>query len=126
MSTKEQMRQYSEDYNNRHPMRKLMSAKRSNAKRNGIHFDLKEGDVVFPVYCPVLGIKIDYEYGQKLHGPRDNSPSFDRINGAIGYVKGNVVVISWRANRIKQDATFLELEAIAAWMRGGYSNGMDR
>lgn len=34
-----------------------------------------------------------------------------------GYVPGNVVVMSYRANRLKNDGTAEEHEIIAAWMR---------
>jgi hypothetical protein len=47
----------------------------------------------------------------------DGSPSLDRIDPKKGYVKGNVAVISYKANRIKQDATPEELEAVASWLR---------
>jgi len=40
------------------------------------------------------------------------SPSLDRINPALGYVKGNVWVISFKANAIKQNATVQELELL--------------
>ena len=47
----------------------------------------------------------------------DASPSVDRIRGELGYVRGNICVISWRANKLKADATAEELEAIAAYIR---------
>jgi hypothetical protein len=50
----------------------------------------------------------------KRRGAKPNSPSFDRINNdpAIGYVRGNVNIISQRANQIKSDATAAELQAV--------------
>lgn len=35
----------------------------------------------------------------------------------MGYVPGNVAVISWRANNLKRDASADELLRIAAWMK---------
>ena len=55
--------------------------------------------------CPVLGIPLVIGEG----ACSDNSPSIDRIIPELGYVKGNIKVISRRANRIKNDATPDEL-----------------
>lgn len=38
---------------------------------------------------------------------------------ALGYVKGNVFVISFRANRIKTDASVTEIAALLAYMQEG-------
>lgn len=48
----------------------------------------------------------------------DTQPTIDRIIPALGYVPGNIVVISHRANRMKSDGTAEEHERIAAWLRG--------
>jgi len=42
-----------------------------------------------------------------------NSPSLDRIDNSKGYVKGNVIVVSWRYNSLKKDGTPAELVAVA-------------
>ena len=47
---------------------------------------------------------------------QDDSPSFDCFMPALGYVRGNVSVMSWRANHLKNDATSDELRAVADWM----------
>ncbi len=51
--------------------------------------------------CPVLGIKM--EVGDKNRNV--NSPSIDKIIPEKGYVPGNVIIVSMKANRIKADAT---------------------
>ncbi len=43
-----------------------------------------------------------------------STPSLDRIDSSLGYVKGNVWVISWRANHIKTDASLEELKQLVA------------
>ena len=51
--------------------------------------------------CPVLGIKM--EIGEKNQSI--NSPSIDRIIPEKGYVPGNIIVVSNKANGIKSNAT---------------------
>lgn len=83
------------------------------AKKAGVPFTITVGDVVVPSHCPVLGIPLqvaDKRFGQ-------GSPSLDRLVPELGYVPGNVVVISFRANLLKNNATVLELEAVASWLR---------
>jgi len=46
----------------------------------------------------------------------DHSPSIDRTVPHLGYVKGNVTIMSYRANRIKCHASLDELRAIVAYM----------
>jgi len=48
---------------------------------------------------------------------RPNSPSIDRVSPGKGYVKGNVIVVSQKANSIKSNATPHELERVAAFYR---------
>jgi hypothetical protein len=75
----------------------------------GVEFSVDFGDLIFPTHCPVLGIELDYF----ANGREENSPSFDRIDPKKGYIKGNVAIISWRANRIKNDGTAEEHQLIA-------------
>lgn len=69
--------------------------------------------LVLPDVCPVLGIPIDYSFGKGVRS--DNSPSIDQIFPAKGYYPENCIVISWRANRIKNDGTPEEHRKIAEY-----------
>ncbi|WP_139375704.1 hypothetical protein [Sphingopyxis flava] len=83
------------------------------ARKAGIPFTITMDDIVIPSHCPVLGIPVFRMTGSK--GGGDNSPSLDKINPNLGYVKGNVIVISGRANRLKADASIKELRDIASF-----------
>ena len=47
---------------------------------------------------------------------KDFSPSVDRIDPTKGYVRGNVRVISYLANRMKSNATVDQLVRFSAWV----------
>jgi hypothetical protein len=87
---------------------------RARAKKFGIPFDLELGDVQVPEECPILGIPLFRNVGK--NGPCGNSPSVDRIDPKKGYIKGNVWVISQKANTMKSDATIEELERFRDWL----------
>ena len=85
------------------------------ALKKGFDFDLEVGDIPeIPKTCPVLGIEIK---SNTTHKPLDSSPSLDRIDSKNGYIKGNVQIISNRANRIKSDATIDELQKIINFLK---------
>ena len=108
------LREWSKDYISRNPKRKLIFTARASAKKKGLPFNLELSDIVIPAHCPVLGIELQ----RGVRGRNDNSPSIDRIIPALGYVRGNILIISWRANRIKNDASIEELAKIAAFYGG--------
>lgn len=83
---------------------------KTKAKKRGIPFDIEPEDVRAPEFCPALGIKLGRG---REHQEIGSSPSVDRLVASKGYVKGNVIVVSYRANRIKNDATMQELRAVA-------------
>lgn len=94
----------------------LFYAAMERARKKGIEFTITKDDVVIPEVCPILGIPIVAGTGRvsddpanKLVGATDNSPSLDRIHNHLGYVSGNVIVISWKANYLKNIATLEEL-----------------
>lgn len=94
---------------------RMLTKVRHRCKKNGLPFDLEPADVTVPSACPVFGTP--FVFGGSA-GKKDwNSPSVDRIDPSLGYVKGNVCVISTRANTIKNNATEDEILAIAAYIR---------
>lgn len=92
----------------------LWSQLKSSANRRGIHFDLKPTDIDeigIPISCPILNIPL-YFHRQAV---QDDSISFDRIDSTKGYTADNLIVISYRANRLKSDASVDELKRIASF-----------
>lgn len=76
-------------------------------------FRIKLADIMpLPVVCPALGIVL-------RKGKHSNDPhafSLDRIDNSKGYVRGNVAVVSRRANVLKRDATKNELRSLLRWL----------
>lgn len=85
------------------------------AARAGITCTISAADIKVPPGCPVLGIPL--VPGGARHS-KPNSPSVDRFDNSIGYVPGNVRVISHRANQLKADATVKELVSVLEYMLG--------
>jgi hypothetical protein len=83
------------------------------ARKDGRPFSIVRTDVTIPEFCPALGIRLEKGKGKVC----DTSPSLDCIVPELGYVPGNIAVMSFRANTIKQNATADELESVALWMR---------
>ncbi len=89
------------DWKQNNPELNIWSNAKYRAKRKGYEFNLEPSDIVIPTVCPYLGIVLT---SYKLKGHLDSHMSLDRIDSSKGYVKGNVEVISYRANAMKQNA----------------------
>lgn len=107
------MAEKQKSYYTREPIVYLLNACKSRAKKAGVPFDLTKNDLVIPEFCPVLGIRL--ERGNK--GFHESSPSIDRIKPDLGYIRGNVVVMSFRANRMKCNATLEEVGKLYEFMK---------
>ena len=97
----------------KNPQRTLLRAAKSRAKAKNLEFSITEDDIYINKICPVLGVVI--EKFDKIYNY--NSISLDRLDSTKGYTKDNINIISFRANKIKSDATFEEFEAIYKWWK---------
>lgn len=95
----------------------MLKNAQSRAKQKGFDFNLTIEDIVIPDVCPVLGIPLVKHFGKGVNRAQPDSPSLDRIDSSKGYVKGNVRVISWRANDLKRNATIEEVRKIIEYMK---------
>jgi hypothetical protein len=100
----------SEEWRVENRPRTLLNYARIRARKKDMEFNLELEDIVIPDVCPVLGVKIVVKKGRSPY-----APSVDRIDSSKGYVKGNICVMSWRANSLKRDATTDELRRLGAW-----------
>jgi hypothetical protein len=93
----------------------LLANLKRNARKRGHEFGLRPADILpLPTHCPVLGTELKYFSEDK--SCRDDLASFDRRNSNLGYVPGNVTIMSYRANRMKCNATVEEVRQLLAWM----------
>lgn len=93
----------------------ILARVRQRAKMKGVPFDLTIEDIVVPEVCPVFGVPLEYRIGDR--GARNLwAPSLDRHDSSKGYVKGNVYVMSNRANRLKNNGTLQEFQQIVAYL----------
>lgn len=121
----EENRKYSREYQTKrregfeYRLQMLLNASKQRARLKGREHTLTLEDIkeLYPTdgKCPVFGIVL--EFGDA--GFRENSPSLDRIDSKGGYTKGNVQVVSWKANRLKSYATVEELETLVTYLRQG-------
>lgn len=97
-------------------LNKYLSVRKYKAIKKGVHFDITMDDIEVPTVCPLLGIPLSHSKGQQS----DSSPTFDRIIPELGYVPGNVLIISDRANRMKSNASLEEIQLLAINLQSIY------
>lgn len=83
------------------PERALWRGCKERARIKNMSFTIEISDICIPERCPLLDIPLYMGEGKA----GDNSPSVDRIDTTLGYVKGNIRVISRMANIMKAHAT---------------------
>lgn len=99
-------------------LKRMITNAKLRAKRAGVPFDISAKDLSLPEKCPVLGTKLKF-------GSKDwkEKPSLDRIDPKKGYVKGNVCIISWEANRLKNNLTLETINRLRDYIISHASKG---
>lgn len=89
---------------------------RARAKLKELEFDLTSEYIysITPDHCPIFGTPFVFSGAKRM---TLESPSLDRIKNDQGYVRGNIAVISLKANNIKFVATSEEIQKVADWLR---------
>jgi len=95
----------------------IFHSAKQRAKKENLEFSLVIDDFEVPDLCPIFGIELDNTVRKSIdRSPRQNAPSLDRLNPKIGYTKENVMIISFRANVIKNNGTGNEHLLIADFL----------
>ena len=81
------------------------------AKRKCLEFDIEKEDIIIPEKCPVFGTPLNFDH-------KNNVPTLDRIDPNKGYIKNNIKVISFKANRLKNNGTIEDFKKIIFYMEG--------
>lgn len=92
---------------------RLYTRARNRTRKVELDCTILPEDIIVPDVCPVL--KTPFEYGTYY------TASLDRIDSTKGYIKGNVQVMSHKANAMKNSATKEELIEFAKWVLEVYS-----
>jgi len=126
IANKEKYAEYQRNSRAKNPREHLVSQAKSRARRDGLPFDISISAMYWPTHCPVLGMELSYNKEPTIRREnwqvRSATATLDRHINELGYVLGNVNVISHRANRIKSDATSAELLAVARYAAGELPN----
>ena len=67
-----------------------------------------------PDNCPVYNFPLSYS---QTSGRVESSPSIDRFDSNLDYTLDNVTIISWKANRQKNDSTKEDLIKLVDWYK---------
>ena len=87
----------------------LYNHAKQRAKDKNLEFNITKNDILIPELCPVFGSKISFNEKQ-------NCPTLDRIDSTKGYTKNNIMVISFRANRLKNNGSIDDFKKIISYM----------
>ena len=117
---KQHVNTYSKIWRNTNLASYIYNATKSRALRNNIEFTIQLSDVVVPTHCPYLGIPLIPGEGSI----QDTSPLLDRIDNSKGYVKGNVEVVSYLANRAKSNMSVEQLKLFAKTILEKYAKNI--
>ena len=101
-----------------------ITSRRKDAKKKDVPFEITSRDIyeIFPEdpVCPILGIPFRVGVG----GSCNNSMTIDKIEPSLGYVVGNIQIISKLANAMKSDATPEQLLNFADWVNTNYKENI--
>lgn len=94
------------------PYEMKVAGSKAMAKIRNLEHTITADDIEWGDVCPVYGIPIDYNADKYSN----NAPQLDRVDNSKGYIKGNVKVISRKANVDKRDLSIDEVRKLLRYM----------
>ena len=104
------VKQWERNKRQNNPEYYLWKAAKKRSRDKQLDFNIEVSDIIIPQFCPLLNIPIIHKTGTGK--PRPGSPSLDRLDNSLGYIKGNILVMSYRANVLKRDSEFQEMQML--------------
>ena len=104
---------YKKNWKKSNPEKMMFYGAKERARIYELAFTITIDDIVIPKRCPILGIPLIVNENKAGL----NSPALDKIIPELGYIKGNIQVISHKANNIKNRATLEELVLLGKWAK---------
>lgn len=104
-------RNYAKEYRLKNIEKFMVKEAKKRALKKDLPFNITEEDILIPEFCPILNVKLE------RCGNQNYAPSLDRLIPELGYVKGNVAVISHRANVLKNNMSIDEIIKMAEWIK---------
>jgi hypothetical protein len=94
---------------------RIFQQARNRAKKLDVPFTIKFSDLTWPTHCPVFDTKLNYAIPNRRKLNASAQPSLDRFNNKRWYVKGNVRVVSMKANTHKGNLSAAELRSLVRY-----------
>lgn len=108
-SAKARRKEYSKEDRVNNTLATLFRSRQNSAKSRGTPFQITLEDLPIPDVCPVLKTPFVRKTPFAM--------SIDKIEPGLGYIPGNVQIISRKANLMKNDATKEELKNFGKWIK---------
>jgi hypothetical protein len=93
----------------------MIKRAKGRAKKKGLEFNLVESDIIIPKYCPVFP-EIELTRSGEKNYSISTCCSLDRIDNNKGYTKGNIRVISNKANILKKNGSLDDFKRIIEYI----------
>lgn len=94
---------------------RLFESAKQRAKDRNLPFTIALADIIVPAVCPIDRLPL---LRTNSKGPNPRSPTLDAVIPELGYVPGNIAVISFHWNRLKCTMGVGDLRRLIEYIEG--------